>query len=197
MLTPCEVRAAQDEGFTLVELLVSIVLLGVVGAVVTAGIVTAMKTTRQDELRGDGSAKLRIAVERVSQDVRAADPLRIALPQGLVVDEDRIGKCVRSSYQVASGLLQTQRTTYDSMATCAATPVTALPTSGWTTLLTQVDAVSTFIYYNDNSSSGTAVVPTPATIPALTRVGVYLQQNQREKRGPVSLSVAIDLRNAR
>jgi len=197
MLTRCEVRAGQDEGFTLVELLVSIVLLGVVGAVVTAGIVTAMKTTRQDELRGDGSAKLRIAVERVSQDVRAADPLRIALPQGLVVDEDRRGKCVRSSYQVAAGLLQTQRTTYDSVATCAANPVTTLPAGGWTTLLTQVDAASTFIYYNDNSSFGTPVVPTPATISALTRVGVYLQQNQREKRGPVSLSVAIDLRNTR
>ena len=53
-----------EQGFTLIELLVAVFLVGVIGAVVTAGVVRSLQTTRQDQNRADSASKLRTAIDR-------------------------------------------------------------------------------------------------------------------------------------
>jgi prepilin-type N-terminal cleavage/methylation domain-containing protein len=71
------VRRLRDDqaGFTLVELLVVTVLLGVIGAIAVQGIVITMERQRATAQRIEGLHELEIAVQRASRDLRAANPL--------------------------------------------------------------------------------------------------------------------------
>jgi prepilin-type N-terminal cleavage/methylation domain-containing protein len=63
------------DGFTLVEVLVVLVLLGVVGSMVTASVITAFTSTRRGEARVHALNDLQRGLERVGRELRAADPL--------------------------------------------------------------------------------------------------------------------------
>jgi prepilin-type N-terminal cleavage/methylation domain-containing protein len=67
----------REEGFTLVELLVVMVLLGVVGGVVVNAIVTGSASARASTARTMALHDLEIALQRVGRDLRAADPLYV------------------------------------------------------------------------------------------------------------------------
>lgn len=71
-------RVADERGFTLVELLVVMLIVGVVGAVTTAGVVRGMRTTAEAQDRADAQAAIRTAAARASRELRVADPLRYA-----------------------------------------------------------------------------------------------------------------------
>lgn len=67
-----------ERGFTLVELLVAMVLLGVVGSVVVSAIVTGMTSARTTTARTMAIHELEVALQRVGRDLRAADPLYVS-----------------------------------------------------------------------------------------------------------------------
>jgi prepilin-type N-terminal cleavage/methylation domain-containing protein len=97
----------REEGFTLVELLVVVVLLGIVGGVVTNGIVTAMKSARATSVRTMALHDIEVALQRVGRDLRAADPLYLTDGSdygqrlGAEVVRDRTVQVVR--YSIATG----------------------------------------------------------------------------------------------
>lgn len=64
-----------DRGFTLVEFLVTLVLFGILGTIVTSAIVTGLQTTRRGEARVHALNDLQKGVERVGRELRAASPL--------------------------------------------------------------------------------------------------------------------------
>lgn len=64
-----------EAGVTLVELLVAMLLLGVVGGVVTSAIVSAMSASQTTTARIQAVQELEIGLQRVTRDLRAADPL--------------------------------------------------------------------------------------------------------------------------
>jgi prepilin-type N-terminal cleavage/methylation domain-containing protein len=66
-----------QDGFTLVELLVVMVLLGVVGGIVLNAIVTGSASARASTARTIALHDLEIALQRVGRDLRAADPLYV------------------------------------------------------------------------------------------------------------------------
>lgn len=68
-------RSPRDDGFTLIELLVVVVILGVVGTVVGSAIVSAMRSAQVSTARVEATQELEIALQRVTRDLRAADPL--------------------------------------------------------------------------------------------------------------------------
>jgi prepilin-type N-terminal cleavage/methylation domain-containing protein len=63
------------DGFTLVELLVVVLILGVIGSIVTSSVVTAFVSTRRGEARVHALNDLQKGIERVGRELRAADPL--------------------------------------------------------------------------------------------------------------------------
>jgi prepilin-type N-terminal cleavage/methylation domain-containing protein len=73
----------REDGFTLVELLVVILLLGVVGSVVTAGLVSAMGHTRDSQERIHAMAELQRSAERITREMRAACPV-------MAIDDDDV-----------------------------------------------------------------------------------------------------------
>jgi len=186
-----------EQGFTLIELLVAVFLVGVIGAVVTAGVVRSLQTTRQDQNRADSASQLRTAIDRFSRDVRASNPLRAASATALTLDEERGGACVRTYYRLAGTSLDSARTTYSSLDQCKLNAAAPVPTTGWTTVVDGVDlATSSFLFYDDNVSAN-AVTPTPTTLATLTRVGITVVRPQAENRAATRLSTTIDLRNPR
>jgi prepilin-type N-terminal cleavage/methylation domain-containing protein len=64
-----------EGGFTLVELLVVMILLGVIGSIVTSSVITAFVSTRRGEQRVHALNDLQKGIERVGRELRAADPL--------------------------------------------------------------------------------------------------------------------------
>jgi prepilin-type N-terminal cleavage/methylation domain-containing protein len=64
-----------EGGFTLVELLVVLMLLGVVGSMVTAGLVSAMRSTHSTQARIEAMAELQRGAERITRELRAACPI--------------------------------------------------------------------------------------------------------------------------
>lgn len=72
-------RSRRDEaGITLVELLVVMILLGVVGGIVTTAIVTTLQSASSTQARVLALNELENALQRVSRDLRVADPLRLS-----------------------------------------------------------------------------------------------------------------------
>lgn len=84
-------RRDAQAGFTLVEMLVTIVLTSIVGAIVTSVMVTSMKTARwqEEETRALGQAK--VAMERMTRDVRGANSLTATTPRRVSLVETHDG----------------------------------------------------------------------------------------------------------
>lgn len=68
----------EQRGFSLVELLVVMLLLGVVGAIVMTSIVRSLRTTSAAQDRVAALNELERGIERISRELRAANPLLIS-----------------------------------------------------------------------------------------------------------------------
>ena len=71
-------RRAEDQGFTLVELLVVMMLLGVVGTLVTSVVVSASKAAVRNEDQTRTLNQAKVAMERMTRDIRGANSLTSA-----------------------------------------------------------------------------------------------------------------------
>jgi prepilin-type N-terminal cleavage/methylation domain-containing protein len=76
-----------DAGITLTELLVSIVIFGMVSAMVTTAAVTGLHQQTKVANRDDALAQIRTALQRIDRDIRSTYPLLSASPTRLVLQE--------------------------------------------------------------------------------------------------------------
>lgn len=83
--------AAGDEGFTLIELLVVCTLTVVVGAIAANAMITGMATTQRQSSRTEALNEVKKTFERVTRDVRGANPLITAQGDELKVREEHDG----------------------------------------------------------------------------------------------------------
>jgi prepilin-type N-terminal cleavage/methylation domain-containing protein len=99
-----------EAGFTLVELLVVIVLLGVVGGVVVSAITTGLRSASASTARTMALHDIEVALQRVGRDLRAADPLYLTASTdygttiGAEFLRDRKIEVVRFSIDVEDGV---------------------------------------------------------------------------------------------
>src|SRR4051795_700593 len=99
-------RERGDEvGYTLVELLVVVVLLGIVGGIVSTAAIGGMRTTRQAQNRAYSTEGIQGQIERMARDIRVADPIRSASGSSLSVDDYRTNTCVRVQWTLTAGNL--------------------------------------------------------------------------------------------
>lgn len=89
MLTHGGHRRGQG-GFTLVELLVVMLIMGIVGGVVTTALVRGMQTSAVAQSRIQGLSDLQRGVERIARELRVADPLCLTVGE----EDTRLGASV-------------------------------------------------------------------------------------------------------
>ena len=77
------VRADDEAGFNVLELLIVMALLGVVMSLVGAGFINMTQATRSTEERSRADTELRNAVEALARDIRAANPIDVQTPVSL------------------------------------------------------------------------------------------------------------------
>lgn len=93
-------RVGGEDGVTLVELLTAMTVSAVVLGVVTGTIVDALRSERRQRAQVAALNDAKLAFERVTRDIRAADPLRSAAPDRVTLDVRGPGGTVRTvSYQ--------------------------------------------------------------------------------------------------
>lgn len=71
-------RGTSEAGFTLVEVLVVLTLFSVIGGIVTAGVVSALRSAAQTNAKIEALNELEIASQRVTRDLRAAEGIVIS-----------------------------------------------------------------------------------------------------------------------
>lgn len=94
-----------EDGFSLIELMLVLFILGVVGTVIANGLVQAFRANDEAQVRVEAYEDMQIAMERMSRNVRAAStPLQSVDPDGEGLDfevlRDGAGGCSRFSYWV-------------------------------------------------------------------------------------------------
>lgn len=81
-------RSRRDDGVSLVELLVTIVLLSVVGTLTLATVISAHKSIRNVDDESIGLSDVRTVVERMGRDIRQARSVVCALDTAVQADGD-------------------------------------------------------------------------------------------------------------
>ncbi|HWC33804.1 MAG TPA: prepilin-type N-terminal cleavage/methylation domain-containing protein [Mycobacteriales bacterium] len=100
-----------DAGFTLTELLVSIVLFGVVSAMVTTASISGLHRQTQVANRDAVLAQMRTVLQRVDRDIRSADPLLSASSTQLVLEEAQPGATRVMTYSLTGSELVVDEST--------------------------------------------------------------------------------------
>lgn len=97
-------RPSADGGFTLVELLVVFVILGVVGSIGTIAVTTTLRSASATTSRVVALDELQTAMQRVARDLRAAELFIItdttSVDREVTADVFRGGELVRVTYSV-------------------------------------------------------------------------------------------------
>ena len=192
--------AANSAGFTLVELLVSIVLIGVVGSIASAAVITATKTQRSTDSLVTARTEASKSVERISRDVRTANPLRIAQANDLTLDTLRGTTCERRRYYVdGNSRLMLSIAPFASGVKCGtsgSTPGTAVPTVIANEVA--VGGAPVFSYQRWDSATSERVgvtAPVAAANVGLVDSVVISVTVPAQERAPVTVSTQVDLRN--
>lgn len=139
----------EDGGFTLVELLVAIVLLGIVGGVTTTGLVQSFRTSERAQNRIQAFNELQIGMERITRELRAADPVVSAGGNEILLDVRRGGACIRHRFQYTSGAVRGGRST-----TCSGA---AIPMSSLIADVQNTAAQPVFSYLDERGVATTTV----------------------------------------
>jgi prepilin-type N-terminal cleavage/methylation domain-containing protein len=202
-VTPWTGRARDDEaGLTLIELLVTMIIMGVISAVVTAGIITSLTDQRRERTRLDAVSGSQRVLERVTKDLRAANPLVAGDATSVTMLVYHGTACQQRRYYVnASSQLVEEIASYPASTTCLNRTGT-LGTASSFVLLAKVANASTdpVFSYRRIDPAQDALVSVTAPVSAglvqlVDSVTVSLKAGLKENQAPVSVSTSVDLRN--
>lgn len=174
-------RSRGEAGFTLVELLVVLTLLGVIGSIVTSGLVQSMRVTRESQTRIEAMAELQRGAERMGRELRAACPLTGADPSDVRLVVARDGTRFEHRFRLSGGAV-THRVVEDP----DGTPTTVQPER---VLVPAVDTTLTRFTYLDADG---LVATAPGDVRSIRTVLVRTLPDQPR---PLRVESGVTLRN--
>ena len=130
-----------EAGFTLAEMLVSIIVFGMVGAIVTTASVSGLQHQTKLQNRNDALALARNALQSIDRDIRSAYPLYAASPTQIVFDEAQTTVTRHMTYTVSNGQLLVDETD-----TLAGVQQPRLPTRVLLSNLVHTDSAPVFTF---------------------------------------------------
>lgn len=174
-------RIAEEDGVSLVELLTAMAVSAVVLAFVTATVVNALRSQQQQRAQVAALGEAKIAFERLSRELRVADPLRLAEPDRIRLDSDAGGGPARTlTYErVGDRLLATDAATGQATAL-----VGALATG---------EPLFRYHLFDGSTAAGGAALDPRSVESATVRLRVQPEGATR----PIDLENRVLLRNAR
>lgn len=172
-----------ESGFTLVELLVVMMLLGAVGVMVMAGIVQAFQSNEQAQRRMEAMTELRQASERIEREVRAACPIDPLGAADTTVRVPRDGGLYDHRFHLDGDVLRHEITAPDGSTTQS-------------DLLRQVTSTPIFVFLgeNDDEDGWKALDPATAEFREVVAVELRLQRDIADQP-PVDIETVIQIRN--
>ncbi len=195
--TPRRPRRDGEAGFTLIELLVVLLLVSVIGSITMSGMVSAMRAQRRqvDQTQTLNTAKQ--ALERISRELRGANPLMTAEPQRVkfVTTQNGVKRTLTYATVATGGTMRLDLTEVrTTVATGVTTTSTATVLSGLK--LTASDAV--FAFYDATGAALVPVTASPVTYQASSArtVTVRLKVNRAVAGGVADLYQRVSLRNS-
>jgi prepilin-type N-terminal cleavage/methylation domain-containing protein len=202
MITRHAASSGADSGYTLSEMLVVLVLLGIVGAIVTTASVTGLHHEGDLQDRTDATSQARTALERVDRDIRSTYPLLAASPTQIVLQEVQPTVTKTVTYAVSGSQLTVSTTSTPSGGGTATSSSSVLLRNLVNTAATPVFTVTPYSGYVAPSGSGvnastcamTATSYDPGCVGTIT---VHVMVQPPTVSGPVSVSDSgTELRNA-
>lgn len=178
--------ASDDRGFSLIEVLVAATLSTLLGAIMLTGVVRSLGVTAEATTRVETLSDLQRVAERITRNVRVADPLLVATPtQVRMTAYDDVTRRVIEYTHTGASVSQT--------ITIFANHTTGVASSSsTTTIIDGLDqgAAPVFSFLTANGSTWA----TPAPIPAIARVEVHLRGSV-DRGTPISITSSAFLRN--
>lgn len=184
-------QAAADDGFTLVELLVSISLMLIVMGIAMNGVIVGMQHQRRQVAQIDALNRTTIALERTTKFVRGADPIVAGDAAGIQVTLPDGGATVQRSFRLASSGPGTQ-----SLLACNGV-LAACVTGGGSVLLDNVtnDAAQPLFTYLDKNGTVLATPLSATDVPKAKTVVIHPRVTFPEATGPIEISNDVQVRN--
>lgn len=181
-----------DEGVTLVELLVVIVLIGIIGGIVSTSLIVGMRSTRQAQNQASVEATLQAATERIARDVRAANPIVSGTATSLTVKVLTVGGSCdhETTYAVSPTTEHVVGWAYTGYALTQSVQPSCTGTATVHTLITAVPStLQPFSYYDathqNQLSSGAGA----------SQVEIALEASPAEGRAAQAAATDVDVRN--
>ena len=195
-------RTGSEGGFTLVELLIVVTLLGVVGAIVTTGIVTALDNARMTQSRVDALQELEIGGQRIARELRAAQVLVLfddvddeyddldpePFSRQLGADGIRDGEEYTVTFEVIEGEGDEPAQLISDTDGAEQVLITLVNLDG-------DDPI--FRYLNSRGEELECVVSCAATYASASRIEIVLRRNVGGDRPPVTVRTQVSVRNIR
>lgn len=172
-------RLQGEDGVTLVELLMVMAVSAVVLAFLTGTIVDALRSQRRQAAQVAALNDAKLAFERVTRDVRGADPLQVAALDRITLDVREAGAVVRTvTYERAGNSLV----------------ATDTATGGTRTLVGELaDGQPLFLFHlTDGSTASGATALNPRSVQSIT---VRLQVEPKGAGRVVDLANRVVMRN--
>ena len=207
-------RSANEDGFTVLELIIVTALLGVVMSLVGAGLVNMTRVTRSTDDRSRADTELRQAIEAMARDIRAANPIDVQNPVTLYDTQIAFAKFCETPggtcgadnlrqivYRVTANKLELSEGGGAFRAILEPSPTSQLPIGERQFSLVNLASEPVFTYLK---ADGTALetggaTPSPAErFRDCTRaVRIYLRMISEpgNTRAPVDLTTTVTLRN--